>query len=288
MRKIEKESAKLTEKQRIRKELQAQQGKKARVTELDVQKKIRENGMKHLSSNFAVTSRDRHQFIFRNKTDPPDVGKYNPSRGCTEPKSLKASFPLESVGANSSRGAAEKNAERELENRNICKHMVKHMCTGGNIIQHHKRAPKADSRKEKSKEKRKADKKEETKGEDREASPGAEKKATRKHHRQGNTAKLMKAEDGVGFEAVVGHMPNGKALGLYSRSPNMRINQAEIDKLNNRSKQGLALPKLRYGRNKSHGRTTEQSKPQVHFNDAFFQTEEYHITHGEGLKKSEF
>ena len=283
MRKIAKESelAILSEKQRIRKELQAQQGKKARVTELEVQKKIRENGLKHLSSNFAVTSRDRHQFIFRNKTDPPDVGKYNPSRGYTERKSPQASFPLESVGANSSTGAAEKNADRELENRNICKHMVKHMCTGGNIIQHHKRAPKADAKKENRQESKKE------KAEDREASPGAEKKA-RKHTRTGSNAKLIKAVDGIGFEAVVGHMPNGKALGLYSRSPNMRINQAEIDKLNNRSKQNLAIPKLRYGsRNKSHGRTAEQASPPAHY-DAFFQTEEYHITRGAGLKKSEF
>ena len=33
---------------------------------------------KHLSSNFTVTTRDEHQFIYRNKTNAPELGKYNP------------------------------------------------------------------------------------------------------------------------------------------------------------------------------------------------------------------
>ena len=89
---IKKETMQLTERQRVKKELQAAGGKKARVTEEDVAKKMRENGMKNLTSNFTVTSRDRHQFIFRNKTGPPDVGKYNPNTALVEPTPMKANF----------------------------------------------------------------------------------------------------------------------------------------------------------------------------------------------------
>lgn len=86
------ETQQLTEKQRVKKELQAAAGRKKTVTEEDVARKIRELGMKNLTSNFAATSRERHQFIFRNKTGPPDVGKYNPNTSLVEPTSLKANF----------------------------------------------------------------------------------------------------------------------------------------------------------------------------------------------------
>lgn len=52
---------------------------KRNTTEKEVADKVNEINKKKCSSNFVSTSRDRRQFIFRNKTFPPEVGKYSPN-----------------------------------------------------------------------------------------------------------------------------------------------------------------------------------------------------------------
>ena len=49
------------------------------MTEQDISKQMMEINRRNLTANFQATSRDQHQYIFRNKTDPPEVGKYHPT-----------------------------------------------------------------------------------------------------------------------------------------------------------------------------------------------------------------
>jgi Spy/CpxP family protein refolding chaperone len=69
--------------QRVKRELIEQLGKK-KVTDKDIKERVEEISRKNCSPSFQVTSRDRHQFIFRNKTNPPDVGKYSPNLASVE------------------------------------------------------------------------------------------------------------------------------------------------------------------------------------------------------------
>jgi len=94
MTKIEREIAerKLTKNQRVKADLKAQLGKNASVSNKDVQDKLMEINKKNFSSNFTSTSRDRRQFIFRNKTDPPELGKYNPRMNSIDKREKKATI----------------------------------------------------------------------------------------------------------------------------------------------------------------------------------------------------
>jgi hypothetical protein len=58
---------------------------------------------KNLSSNFHATSREKHQFIFRNKTEPPDVGKYNPRMHSVDAKAKIAKIEDQQENAISAR-----------------------------------------------------------------------------------------------------------------------------------------------------------------------------------------
>ena len=81
MRKIEDQMKvqQMSRTKKIKKELQKKFGKESKVTEQDISKQMMEINRRNLTANFQTTSRDHHQFIFRNKTDPPEVGKYHPT-----------------------------------------------------------------------------------------------------------------------------------------------------------------------------------------------------------------
>lgn len=104
--------------------------------------------MKNLSSNFTVTSRDRHQFIFRNKTDPPDVGKYNPISSLVIPKVPEANFnkPIEY-----SQDATQKKIDLEFNQTHICNHLIKNICAASGMLQSHKKALKSEDLRDKKK-----------------------------------------------------------------------------------------------------------------------------------------
>ena len=82
----------LTEKQIVKRELQQLVGKKTRVSEKEVADVIREKNLKKLSSNFRATEREQLQHINRNKTEPPDVGKYSPNMSLVSPRSGVTNF----------------------------------------------------------------------------------------------------------------------------------------------------------------------------------------------------
>ena len=85
---------KLTKSQQIKRMLK-QQGGKSKITEKDVQQKMLEENKKNCSSFFNCTSREQHQYIFRNKTQPPDIGKYNPRMESVDKKTKIAQIPSE-------------------------------------------------------------------------------------------------------------------------------------------------------------------------------------------------
>jgi hypothetical protein len=73
------------------------EGGKGKITEKEVQLKLLEENRKNFSSNFITTSREQHQHTFRNKTMPPDIGKYNPRMESVDKKTPGASIPKEPV-----------------------------------------------------------------------------------------------------------------------------------------------------------------------------------------------
>jgi hypothetical protein len=54
-------------------------------------KKLEKN-KKHLTANFIGPSRDKVNFIFRNKTNAPEVGKYTPLNSVIDRNVPKPSF----------------------------------------------------------------------------------------------------------------------------------------------------------------------------------------------------
>jgi len=62
------------------------------VSEKEIADVIREKNLKKLSSNFRATEREQLQHIYRNKTDPPDVGKYSPIMSLVSPRSGVTNF----------------------------------------------------------------------------------------------------------------------------------------------------------------------------------------------------
>lgn len=100
---------------------------------------------------------------------------------------------------------------------------MKNICTGsGGVISHTKNA-KSESMTEKKKANLEKVVEIDKKLEDTLSSrSNTESKSPTK--KKQNLGKMVKSLDGVGFEAVVGALPNGKSLSLYSRSPNLKIN----------------------------------------------------------------
>ena len=62
------------------------------MSEKEISEVIREMNLKKLSSNFRATEREQLQHIYRNKTEPPDVGKYSPNMSLVSPRSGQANF----------------------------------------------------------------------------------------------------------------------------------------------------------------------------------------------------
>ena len=81
-----------------------------------------EMNKKYLSSNFTVTSRDEHQFIFRNKTNAPDLGKYNPRMNSVDAKTKITKFDDHKKY---SEEAKERKLELSFKKVHICDHVVK-------------------------------------------------------------------------------------------------------------------------------------------------------------------
>jgi hypothetical protein len=83
-----------------------------------------EYNKKNFTSNFISTTRDQHQHIFRNKTQPPDVGKYNPRMESVDKKPKVTVIKQESVH---SMEAKNKKLEFDFQNSSICGHIVKNI-----------------------------------------------------------------------------------------------------------------------------------------------------------------
>ena len=98
-------------------------GKK--ITDKDVTDKVMEINKKNCSPSFQVTSRDRHQFIFRNKTNPPDVGKYRPT--FQDKRTLEVDWS--SINDSNTKEAQERKINLDFENNHVCHHIV-------NVIAH--------------------------------------------------------------------------------------------------------------------------------------------------------
>jgi hypothetical protein len=79
---------------------------------------------KYLTSNFISTSREQHEHIFRNKTQPPDIGKYHPRMGSVDKKAKVAKILAEPF---LSERAKQKKLELDFQNSSICGHIVKNI-----------------------------------------------------------------------------------------------------------------------------------------------------------------
>lgn len=77
---------------------------------------------KTLTSNFKATSKERHSHIFRNKTNPPDVGKYNPRMSSID---KKAPRPMILQGPVYSDAAKLKKSDFDFEQVKLCEHVVR-------------------------------------------------------------------------------------------------------------------------------------------------------------------
>ena len=81
---------------------------------------------KNCTGNFITTSRDQHQFAFRNKTDPPDVGKYNPRMNSVDKKSVatKINKSIDYLEV------AHKSKEFQFSQKELCPKIIKNICNG--------------------------------------------------------------------------------------------------------------------------------------------------------------
>lgn len=79
MRKIERmaQEDNLSRHKKIKKELMSETPG-TKVEYKDIAERLKELEKKNFTSNFTSQDRDKHQNAFRNRTDPPEVGKYFP------------------------------------------------------------------------------------------------------------------------------------------------------------------------------------------------------------------
>ena len=81
-----------------------------------------ELSMKNFSPNFKATSRDRYNMIFRNKTDPPEFGKYNPSLNVVRKKErnvvIRSHWEFQEA-------ARKRRQDLDFRNQHLCGSLVK-------------------------------------------------------------------------------------------------------------------------------------------------------------------
>lgn len=100
------------------------------MTEEQVAEKVNEIKQKQCSSSFQATTRDRRNYILRNKTDPPEVGKYNPSRRFIDPK-----IPAKSINQKEySTEAKIRRVDHHFKHTKICSSLVKSLMLDSNAI----------------------------------------------------------------------------------------------------------------------------------------------------------
>ena len=95
MKVIEKEVARrnLPLQQRVKKELMEASNTK-QVSDKEVYEKVMEINKKNCSANFVSTSRERREFILRNPTNVPEVGKYYPNMKAVSKEMPNAKFDV--------------------------------------------------------------------------------------------------------------------------------------------------------------------------------------------------
>ena len=135
MERIEKriEVQNMSETKKIRRAILAETSNpSARITKHDVLQKRKELNQKNLTSNFVATSRDRHQYIFRNKTEPPDAGNYH-KQIMVESVESKTNVGKMLPEQSNAEKAKERRVELNYNNQTICDNLVKVISTTSNM-----------------------------------------------------------------------------------------------------------------------------------------------------------
>ena len=120
--------------------------KKSNITDKEIESKINELYRKNCSGNFKFTSRDQHEFAFRNKTNPPDIGKYNPRLDNVEKKSPTVKIYDEGNG----KEIASEYKIKQSSRNDLCPHVVKNICGGsGGLLSNTKKHYNTEKRRSK-------------------------------------------------------------------------------------------------------------------------------------------
>lgn len=93
-------------------------------------KKLEKN-KKTLTANFIGPSRKKVDFMFRNKTNAPEVGKYTPNNTITYKNVPKPGFFYDDKNCKTARL---KKSKLNFENKDLCSHLVKGLFVNHNRL----------------------------------------------------------------------------------------------------------------------------------------------------------
>lgn len=107
--------------QQVKKKLEKQNKREPSIKE--IQEGVFNIKKQDCTSQFKATSRDRREFILRNKTDAPNCLRYNPTMRAVEPNSRAANLTNKFYSVK----AKQKKIKQEFESSKICSNVIRNM-----------------------------------------------------------------------------------------------------------------------------------------------------------------